>query len=49
MERRIRDNRLISPGVTLLRAAAKNHKFVIVICDPGDYEDVMAEVTHSFP
>lgn len=25
-------------GVTLLRAAAKNHARVTVICDPADYE-----------
>ena len=25
-------------GVTLLRAAAKNHARVTVICDPGDYD-----------
>ncbi len=24
-------------GVTLLRAAAKNHKYVTIICDPNDY------------
>lgn len=27
-------------GVTLLRAAAKNHERVTVICDPGDYQRV---------
>ena len=25
-------------GVTLLRAAAKNHKRVTVVCDPNDYQ-----------
>ena len=25
-------------GVTLLRAAAKNHARVTVLCDPNDYE-----------
>lgn len=25
-------------GVTLLRAAAKNHARVTVVCDPNDYE-----------
>lgn len=28
----------VSGGVTLLRAAAKNHARVTVICDPADYE-----------
>jgi len=27
-------------GVALLRAAAKNHESVIVVCDPADYDDV---------
>lgn len=31
-------------GVTLLRAAAKNHKFVTVICDPEDYPAFMDEL-----
>lgn len=31
-------------GVTLLRAAAKNHDRVTVICDPTDYERVLAEM-----
>lgn len=31
-------------GVTLLRAAAKNHARVTVICDPADYEVVHAEL-----
>jgi AICAR transformylase/IMP cyclohydrolase PurH len=29
---------LTSGGVTLLRAAAKNHGRVTVVCDPADYE-----------
>ena len=32
-------------GVTLLRAAAKNFGRVTVICDPADYESVLAELT----
>lgn len=31
-------------GVTLLRAAAKNHERVTVICDPKDYELIMKEI-----
>lgn len=31
-------------GVTLLRAAAKNHSRVTVICDPSDYEKVLSEL-----
>ncbi|XP_029174194.1 bifunctional purine biosynthesis protein PURH [Nylanderia fulva] len=31
-------------GVTLLRAAAKNHTRVTVICDPNDYEKVINEM-----
>ena len=34
-------------GVTLLRAAAKNHKFVTVISDPGDYDLVVKEIESS--
>jgi phosphoribosylaminoimidazolecarboxamide formyltransferase/IMP cyclohydrolase len=34
-------------GVTLLRAAAKNHARVTVICDPSDYEKVAEEMAHS--
>jgi len=34
-------------GVTLLRAAAKNHKYVTVICDPTDYDGVLEEVKDS--
>ncbi|KAK3734819.1 hypothetical protein QZH41_009692 [Actinostola sp. cb2023] len=32
-------------GVTLLRAAAKNHARVTVICDPEDYNKVAAEMS----
>jgi phosphoribosylaminoimidazolecarboxamide formyltransferase/IMP cyclohydrolase len=31
-------------GVTLLRAAAKNHERVTVLCDPADYDEVLAEL-----
>lgn len=31
-------------GVTLLRAAAKNHARVTVICDPNDYDKVIDEM-----
>lgn len=31
-------------GVTLLRAAAKNHARVTVLCDPRDYAKVIAEI-----
>jgi len=31
-------------GVTLLRAAAKNHTRVTVICDPIDYQKVIDEM-----
>ncbi|GJQ84311.1 hypothetical protein Trydic_g5249 [Trypoxylus dichotomus] len=34
-------------GVTLLRAAAKNHERVTVICDPRDYGMVLAELKQS--
>uniref|UniRef100_A0A3B3RC54 Bifunctional purine biosynthesis protein ATIC n=1 Tax=Paramormyrops kingsleyae TaxID=1676925 RepID=A0A3B3RC54_9TELE len=34
-------------GVTLLRAAAKNHARVTVVCDPADYELVAAEMEKS--
>lgn len=32
-------------GVTLLRAAAKNHERVTVLCDPGDYLEVSKELS----
>jgi phosphoribosylaminoimidazolecarboxamide formyltransferase / IMP cyclohydrolase len=31
-------------GVTLIRAAAKNHERVTLVCDPADYPGVLAEV-----
>ena len=31
-------------GPTMLRSAAKNHKDVVVICDPADYGMVLAEI-----
>ncbi|MFA6720687.1 MAG: bifunctional phosphoribosylaminoimidazolecarboxamide formyltransferase/IMP cyclohydrolase [Candidatus Cloacimonadaceae bacterium] len=34
-------------GPTLLRAAAKNHTGVIVICDPEDYEPVLRQIRES--
>jgi len=34
-------------GVTLLRAAAKNHKYVTVVCDPTDYGSVLDEISQS--
>jgi phosphoribosylaminoimidazolecarboxamide formyltransferase/IMP cyclohydrolase len=34
-------------GPTMIRAAAKNHPFVAVLVDPGDYEAVLAELRSS--
>lgn len=34
-------------GVTLLRAAAKNHSRVTVICDPCDYDKVLKEIQEN--
>ncbi|EDO37389.1 predicted protein [Nematostella vectensis] len=34
-------------GVTLLRAAAKNHERVTVVCDPEDYNKVLSEMTEN--
>eukprot|EP01134_Creolimax_fragrantissima_P007908 CFRG7908T1 len=34
-------------GVTLLRAAAKNHSRVTVVCDPADYAKVISELKAS--
>lgn len=34
-------------GVTLLRAAAKNHQRVTVLCDPSDYERVLKEIREN--
>lgn len=34
-------------GVTLLRAAAKNHERVTIVCDPDDYEQVAEELAQN--
>lgn len=34
-------------GPTMLRSAAKNHSDVVVICDPRDYEKVIAEMEET--
>jgi phosphoribosylaminoimidazolecarboxamide formyltransferase/IMP cyclohydrolase len=31
-------------GVTLIRAAAKNHERVTLVCDPSDYDAILAEL-----
>ena len=31
-------------GVTLIRAAAKNHERVALVCDPSDYKSVLEEI-----
>lgn len=31
-------------GVTLIRAAAKNHERVTLVCDPTDYNSILAEI-----
>jgi phosphoribosylaminoimidazolecarboxamide formyltransferase/IMP cyclohydrolase len=31
-------------GVTLIRAAAKNHERVTLVCDPSDYASVLSEI-----
>src|SRR5512147_1145565 len=31
-------------GVTLIRAAAKNHERVTLVCDPADYHSVLEEI-----
>lgn len=36
-----------SGGVTLLRAAAKNHARVTIVCDPADYKLVAVEMEGS--
>lgn len=36
-----------SGGVTLLRAAAKNHARVTIVCDPADYTVVAKEMEGS--
>jgi phosphoribosylaminoimidazolecarboxamide formyltransferase / IMP cyclohydrolase len=34
-------------GPTMIRAAAKNHAFAVVVVDPSDYEGVLAELRES--
>ncbi len=34
-------------GPALIRAAAKNHEYVTVITDPGEYETVIADMDHN--
>lgn len=34
-------------GVTLIRAAAKNHERVILVCDPSDYNQVLTALQHG--
>jgi phosphoribosylaminoimidazolecarboxamide formyltransferase / IMP cyclohydrolase len=34
-------------GPSLLRAAAKNHAHVAVLCDPADYEEVLSELREA--
>ena len=34
-------------GPTLLRAAAKNFKFVTVVCNPGEYSNILAELEEN--
>ena len=34
-------------GPTMLRSAAKNHKDVVVICDPSDYASVISELKEN--
>lgn len=34
-------------GVTLLRAAAKNHQRVTVVCDPDDYKKIIEEIQNN--
>ena len=31
-------------GPTMLRSAAKNHRDVVVVCDPGDYSQIVSEL-----
>ena len=33
-------------GVTLIRAAAKNHERVTLVCDPADYVEVLSMLQH---
>jgi phosphoribosylaminoimidazolecarboxamide formyltransferase/IMP cyclohydrolase len=34
-------------GVTLIRAAAKNHERVILVCDPSDYSTVLSDLKNG--
>lgn len=34
-------------GVTLIRAAAKNHERVTLVCDPSDYAEVLSMLQHG--
>jgi phosphoribosylaminoimidazolecarboxamide formyltransferase/IMP cyclohydrolase len=34
-------------GVTLIRAAAKNHERVILVCDPADYSETISALQHG--
>ena len=34
-------------GPAMLRAAAKNHAFVVPVCQPSDYEDILAEMRET--
>ncbi|RFB10215.1 bifunctional phosphoribosylaminoimidazolecarboxamide formyltransferase/IMP cyclohydrolase PurH [Bacillus sp. HNG] len=34
-------------GPSMLRSAAKNHKYVTVVVDPQDYDNVLAEITEK--
>lgn len=34
-------------GVTLIRAAAKNHARTTIVCDPADYATVLADLDHA--
>ena len=34
-------------GVTLIRAAAKNHERVTLVCDPVDYDEVLSMLGHG--
>ncbi len=34
-------------GVTLIRAAAKNHERVTLVCDPSDYNDILSTLQNG--
>ncbi len=34
-------------GITLIRAAAKNHERVTLVCDPADYAEVLSMLGHG--